>query len=74
MELFTSDSSTCHHCLTEWRPDMKQRLNEDKARYILNSVRGKAYNLSYAIIFFDVKEEDIEKELITTNYKRIKVG
>lgn len=52
---------------------MKQRLSEDKAKYILNSNRGKAYKLSYAIIFFDVKEEDVQKELVGTSYKHIKV-
>lgn len=75
-EFFTSEGKTCRHSFADWRPFVKESRTENNyewARKILNSNKGREWGLTHFIVFFDVKEEDVEKELINSNYSRVTI-
>lgn len=47
---------------------MKDRLIRI-GKVILSTPKGKAHNWGKAIVFFDVKEEDLNSELLNSEYK-----
>lgn len=73
-EWFTNEGETCHHAQADFRDQiLESRCRVEHIKEILNSPRGNEWGLTHCVLFFGVKEEDIEKELINSNYSRVTI-
>jgi hypothetical protein len=73
-EYFTNEGKTCHYSQADFRDQiLESRCSGEYIKKVLNSRRGNKWGLTHCVLFFDVKEEDIEKELINSNYPRVTI-